>query len=260
MKRLKPFISMLSGYSVFLLTYTLVALLPHMFGTQVEPFAQIGKLFLACGIIGILLPILTARKWSLPYDQSSTAIKIVMGIILLFAALGIEIAFYSSWVAIITDNPSDLIRIKHVLFTLPLSIALSLQFYYVIPRSVEKSFGTRAAAAVNALVSGISFGIIMFVETGFYRIDLFFVMTGVGVLIGTGLYLTGKFFLTFVALFLAVYANSLAELRYAHYSWPISIAGFIFCIGILLAAFLVHIRNAESDNPITSRERDDATQ
>jgi hypothetical protein len=206
------------------------------------------RMFLVAGIFGILIPIIESRKLSLPYDRPSTPTRVRAGIALSATALAIEIAFFSSWFIILEQNPEDLTRIKHILTTLPVSIAISLLFYFVIPEAIDRVFGRATAAKIfMAFIPGIALGFTLYAETGFSRFDVLAVMTLVGALAAAGNILTGKFFVTFVTLFLAVYANSLAAMRYIDYSWPVAVFGFMFCMIMLLTGFNIPMRRLTAD-------------
>jgi len=254
-KQLMSLSTFLSKSTIFLALYALAALLPLVFGESLETPSQIAQLFLACGIAGIMAPLLSVNKAPYTSGAPSTPPRIMAGIAALVAALVLEIAFYSSWFVIVSENTSGLVRIKHILFALPLATALAFHFYYVIPFSADRYFRTKTPSALAAAAaSGLLFGTVLFVKTGFARIDLFLVMTGVGTLIAAGLRLTGRFFLMYPALFLAVYTNSLAEQRYSDYSWPATIAGFLFCFGLMLLSFLVRLKSADPGDGVNPRK------
>jgi hypothetical protein len=245
MKRKHIFFVLIAFGTAFLALQSGMTLLTALSPVKLRVAYQALRLFPIAGILGIMVPVIESRKYSLPYDRPSTPTRIKIGIALSIAAVALEIAFFSSWHVILIQNQDDLIRIKHILTTLPISIAVSLLFYFIIPQAIDGTIKQRLAAWIlMAIIPGAAFGLTMFAETGFHRVDVLAVMTLVGFLAAASNILTGKFFLTFITIFLTVYANSLAELRYVNYSWPVAIIGCLFCLIILVASFTVRIKPA----------------
>lgn len=234
--------------AAFLTAQAIAAFIPFLPGEHSQTASEILRLFVVAGLLGIMMPVLLGRKINLPYDRTVTKKRIIAGMALFTGALVLEITFFSSWFTILSTNPDDIIRIKHLLTTLPLTIALTLLFYFLLPETIERVLGTGPAARALALiVPAGALGLTLYAETGFTRTDMLVIMTCVGFLAAAGHLLTDKFFLTFVTVFLAVYANSLAELRYDGFSWPVAIAGFIFCLLLLVAGFYVRVGDDDGD-------------
>lgn len=233
-------------YAIFLSAWAIADLMPVVFGEAFRTISAIIFIFICLGIVGIYLPIITERKYQISYDKPSTRSNTIAGIILFVIAATIEIILFSSWYRIIIENPDDLIRLKHVMITIPMSTAIMLQFFFIAPKSIENACNENKTAEIIAVaISALSMGFGLYAETGFSRIDVLLTMTAAGAFIGVGYLLTGKFFLTFVTIFLAVYANSLSEMRYISYSWPVAITGFIFYLIVLITGFSVTVkRNA----------------
>jgi len=161
----------------------------------------------------------------------------------------IEITFFTSWATIITSSDNNAITIKHILITLPISIALCLQFYLMIPIALIRRFQeNNLTILMTILISAISMGFGLFIETGFRNAEVFLTMVLIGFFLGAGSVLTGKFFLTFTTLFLIIYTNSLAMVRYIDFSFPVAITGFIFCISALLIGFAIQIKYSGTEH------------
>lgn len=227
---------------IFLAVQSGASLLPFIPGESTKIASEALRLFVVAGLIGTMLPVVLGRKAELPYDRNVTRGRIIMGISLFAGAVILEMASFSSWFTILTANPDDTIRIKHILVTLPFATGLTLLFYFLLPETLERALGTDSVGRAAALiVPAGALGLTIYAETGFSRVDVLVVMTAVGLLAAAGHMLTDKFFLTFVAVFLAVYANSLADLRYAGFSWPVAVAGFFFYLALLVAGFYIRL-------------------
>jgi hypothetical protein len=248
MKRKNVLLALTASCVAFLAVQTGAALLPSMPGVYPRIASETIRLFIVAGLLGTMIPIIIGRKIKLPYDRVVTTGRIFNGIALLAGALILEIIFFSSWFTILNTNPDDIIRIKHLLVTLPIAIALSLMFYFLLPETIERFLGTGPASRIITLIIPAgALGLVLYAETGFTHPAVFYVMTGVGFLAAAGHLLTDKFFLTFITIFLAVYANSLSQLRYDGFSWPVAIIGFIFCMSILIVGFYVRVGDADRD-------------
>ena len=234
----------------FLAVEAIAASLIYVPGDYARIASEAIRIFIVAGVIGTMVPVVLGRKIELPYDRAVTSRRIIEGIVFMMAAIIVEILYYSSWFEILSTNPGDLVRIKHLLVTLPISIAISLVFFFLLPETVELAMGRGPASRIIALVvPAASLGLVLYAETGFTRPSVFYIMSAVGLLAAAGHLLTDKFFITFVTIFLAVYANSLSELRYSGYSWPVAITGFVFCIAILVAGFYVRLGDTGSPAP-----------
>lgn len=244
MKQKSILFALATASTAFLVVQAGAVILPDFYSNSYIIASEALRLFLVAGILGIMVPVIEGRKLGLAYDHPSSPNHTKIGIIFSIAAVAVEIALFSSWFTILRHNPDDIIRIKHILMTLPISIAISLLFFFIVPSLVESTITRRPASRIITIIlSGAAMGFSLFAETGFARINVFAVMTLVGSLAAAGHLFTGKFFLTFLTIFLAIYANSLAELRYVDCSWPVVISGFIFCIGILVTVFIIPVKH-----------------
>jgi hypothetical protein len=242
-----PFIKLsVPLYAFFGIAWLCAASTASVFGEVFKTSSEIFFLFICLGIAGIYFPIIIERKYQIPYNKPSYRNNTIIGIILFFTAAAIEIAFFSSWSRIIINNPDDLIRLKHVMITLPITMAITLQFFFMTGKIIESScHNDKTAPIIEVVISALLMGLGLYAETRFTRIDVFFTMTAAGAFIGAGYILTGKFYLTFVAVFLTVYANSLSEARYIDYSWSVTIAGFIFYMIALMTGFSIPVKKTQ---------------
>jgi hypothetical protein len=240
-------VSLIALCVTFLALQAFASFLPSLGSNHLKTVSEILRLFVVAGLLGILMPIIIGRKIELPYDRAVSRGRIMAGLAFFTGALVLEIAFFSSWFTILNTNPDDIIRFKHLLATFPLAVALTFLFFFLLPESLERVVGTAPAARMTALIIPAgALGFALYTETGFTRTDVLVVMTGVGFLAAAGHLLTDKFFLTFVTVFLAVYANSLAELRYDSFSWAVAIPGSIFCLILLAAGFYIRVGDSDT--------------
>jgi hypothetical protein len=201
-------------------------------------YAQFLYLLIPAGILLFYAFSRMAGETTSPFIEASYAGTERVGIIMYGLAIAVELAFFSSWFKIIADNPETLLRFKHIIISIPLSVGLAVALFLPINRPVSR-FGTGGIfkPIVHVVLSAASFGFILFALDGFGDMKIFAVMTAVGAFIGLGHIIAGKFYLTLTTLTLIIYANSLSAGRFEGFSWIIAAEVFLFSSTILFIAW-----------------------
>ena len=223
-------------FLTFLLTWTLLQLL-LLKGP--DSFRLIGELLWVIafyGIAGIYLPQKVRKKYDFKYELGCrSSFYFGMGLILLFALLGFGVFGSGSFSEIVKAKISISGYIKYILIFVPMSFAISLHIFHIIPNTIlSKTRSKRLGIVILLIVSGLASGLCFAGDTLLGDIEVIAVMIIFGVLFMGVFILTGSFLITWIGYFLVMYANTLAEGRYFDYEWYVLILGFLFSLSMLL--------------------------
>lgn len=194
---------------------------------------------LGLGAAGILVPVIIAHRIQTPFNEISTRNRVIAGLGLYIFAIAVEVAVFQSWYRIFSNNPDDLVRMKYTFISLPIAIAVSVFSFVLAPKLLNRSEkNSWKPALAKIFLPAASLGLLMYFLTGFNDLRIPAVMALVGALAGAGHVLTKKFFLSLLAVFIAVHTNTLAGELYQGLGWPMAAAGLLFSIAALFIGWM----------------------
>jgi len=223
-------------FLTFLLTWTLLQWLLLKGPDSFRLIAELLWVIAFYGVAGIYLPQKVRKKYAFKYGLGhQRPFHVGIGLILLFALLGFGIFGSGAFLEIVKAKISISGYIKYILIFVPMSFAISLHLFHIIPNTILlKTRSKRLGTVILLIVSGLASGLCFAGDTLLGDIAVITIMIIFGVLFMGVFILTGSFLITWIGYFLVMYFNTLAEGRYFDYEWYVLILGFLFSLSMLL--------------------------
>jgi len=188
---------------------------------------------------GILLPLNVGSKAGLRLREPSRGWRPWVGALLLIVALGAGLLGSGVLTELLATPPGWTVILKYMLLFLPMSLAVALVSFWLVPLTVLKRFGSGLGGTLTAVAAG---GVVSFL--GFWVDGLFgdpataLIMGFLGLLLTAAVVFLRSIWLVYPVFALLMLTNTLVEGKYHGVSWWALGVGF----AVALAALIVGLR------------------
>lgn len=200
------------------------------------------------GITGCLFPIIIRNKLGLEYIKKTKVRNFIIGIIVLIITLIVSIVFSDALSKVLQLKYTLTNIFKYVFLFIPMSFGLSIFAFLLIPRLIDQlSVSKITNFIISSILTGCFFFIGFFIDTTFGDIELAATMAILGILFAISNFLTKNFWLTFIAFFLTMLFNTLAENKYDEYPWIILFVSIVITSSIIISDLIVKIKKGQNN-------------
>lgn len=218
------------AYLFFLGTWWFSQLLALRMGPQNEWWTLLIFMTLFVGISGILVPAYLIRRLHYSFCDRRTSTAIYIGLGLLIAAMLAAMLGSGALDQAVAQAPGNNILVKYSLMFMPMALAVSLMCFFLIPKTVEHVLGRNPMSfAVAVVASSVAMFLGFYADSLFTDLGLAATMGILGAVFCAGFMLSRSFTALYVAFYLTMYVNTLAEAKYYHYPTGPLAGGFFFC-------------------------------
>lgn len=188
------------------------------------------------GIIGCVIPIYL--KNSLQWSYNRTSSSKITGYVFLMLAIIFSTLFSGALIKVIKLGYSWNIFLKYVFLFFPLSLAIGLFAFLLIPNTIRDWESNKVKGALLVISISIFFFLAFYIDSLFQDIALAATMGFIGLLLGLGYFFLRKFWVVYSALFIIMLVNTLADNKYDDYSYRIVFAGTLISLSVLIIDFI----------------------
>src|SRR4030042_1620517 len=146
------------GVAVFLATWGLLQWLGRALGGRADALNLVLFMVLYVAGAGVLLPLGVGGRAGLRLNEPQRGWRPWVGALLAVIALAVGLLGSGALEVLSGKFPGWMIFLKYILLFLPMSLAVSLVFFWLVPQALMKKFGsgpwsTLAAVAAGGVVS-----------------------------------------------------------------------------------------------------------
>ena len=186
------------------------------------------------GLAGCLLPILLINKFDIKANTSDRILtKSIIGYLFLIITLVFTVFFSNALSDTLSHNYSPIIYIKYVLLFFPMSLALSLYGFILIPALFQQMNNKLLKAIFTVISTGLFFALGFFIDSSFGSIELAITLSIIGLMLSIANILIKNFWVVFVGFFIIMLFNTLGEAKYIDNNIYIVIASSLLSGGIM---------------------------
>ena len=229
--------------AAFLASWGLLQWMGRALAGRTDALALALFMVLYIAVAGILLPLMVGGRAGLRLHEPMRGWKPWVGA--LFAVVALAAGLLGSGVLerLSETWPGWLTVLKYLLLFLPMSLAVCLVCFWLVPQMVVKGlgsglWGTLAAVAAGGAVSLIGF----WVDGLFGDLETALILGILGLFFTAAAILTGSFWKVYPVFALLMLANTLAEGKYHGVSWWALVIGFVAA----LTAFIIGMHHGRA--------------
>ena len=127
--------------------------------------------------------------------------------------------------------------LKYILLFFSMSLGISLFAFLLIPNTIQDWKKNKMKGALLIISISIFFFISFFVDSLFQDIELAATMGVIGLLLGVSYLFLRNFWIIYLALFIIMIVNTLADNKYDEYSYGVVIVSTLLSLAILMYDF-----------------------
>lgn len=142
-----------------------------------------------------------------------------------------------AFVKVIELNYSWNLILKYVLLFFPMSLGIGLFAFLLIPNVIYNWEKSRNKSILLIASISIFFFISFYVDSLFQDIELAATMGVIGLLLGVSYLFLRNFWIIYLALFIIMIVNTLADNKYDEYSYGVVIVSTLLSLAILMYDF-----------------------
>ncbi len=187
------------------------------------------------GIIGTFIPIFFKNKFRWSYNKPSS--NKIVGYLFLVLALLFSTILSGALVKVIELKYSWSLMLKYILLFFSMSLGISLFAFLLIPNTIQDWKKNKMKGALLIISISIFFFISFFVDSLFQDIELAATMGVIGLLLGVSYLFLRNFWIIYLALFIIMIVNTLADNKYDEYSYGVVIVSTLLSLAILMYDF-----------------------
>jgi hypothetical protein len=200
---------------LFYISWGVPQLLSQKMGNSILPDLIFSTIF--TGIAGCLIPIIIKNKFNLTYNQARS--RKILGFVILIFTILFSTVFSEAIFQVIELNYSSLMIIKYIFLFLPMSLAISLFAFHLIPNTIDQ-LNIKAKGLVTVFAIAVFFFFGFLVDTVFGELELASIMGFLGLMFGLSYIFLRNFFIVYIGFFITMLINTLAENKYdEHLVW-----------------------------------------
>ncbi len=191
--------------------------------------------FVFTGLIGTFIPIYFKNIFNWKYKRSSS--NKIAGYFFLILAVIFSTLLSGAFVKVIELNYSWNLILKYVLLFFPMSLGIGLFAFLLIPNVIYNWEKSRNKSILLIASISIFFFISFYVDSLFQDIELAATMGVIGLLLGVSYLFLRNFWIIYLALFIIMIVNTLADNKYDEYSYGVVIVSTLLSLAILMYDF-----------------------
>lgn len=191
--------------------------------------------FVFTGLIGTFIPIYFKNIFNWKYKKSSS--NKIAGYFFLILAVIFSTLLSGAFVKVIELNYSWNLILKYVLLFFPMSLGIGLFAFLLIPNVIYNWEKSRNKSILLIASISIFFFISFYVDSLFQDIELAATMGVIGLLLGVSYLFLRNFWIIYLALFIIMIVNTLADNKYDEYSYGVVIVSTLLSLAILMYDF-----------------------
>ena len=187
------------------------------------------------GIIGTFIPIFFKNKFRWSYNKPSS--NKIVGYLFLVLAVLFSTVLSGAFIKVIELKYSWSLMLKYILLFFSMSLGISLFAFLLIPNTIQDWKKNKMKGALLIISISIFFFISFFVDSLFQDIELAATMGVIGLLLGVSYLFLRNFWIIYLALFIIMIVNTLADNKYDEYSYGVVIVSTLLSLAILMYDF-----------------------
>jgi len=194
------------------------------------------------GLIGCFIPIYLKNRFRWSYNKPSS--NRAVGYLFLILAILFSTILSGALFKVIELQYSWSIILKYILLFFPMSLAIGLFAFLLIPNTIKKWEKNRTKGILLVFLIGIFFFLSFYVDSLFQDIGLAATMGLIGLLLGLGYIFLRNFWIVYSSLFIIMLVNTLSDNKYDDYNYWVVIISTLLSLAILMFDF---IKNRKSE-------------
>lgn len=220
---------------VFLVLWGLLQWLSRVLGADYRELVLLSYMVLFVAGAGIVLPLISGLRGGLELVQGRRGSLLWGSVVLVAAGTALGILGSGSLELLLADPPSFGVIVKYVLLFAPMSLAVALVSFWLVPLTVERSLGTGFLGGLAAILAGGAVCFLGFLVDGLFTdLSLAATLGLLGLIFSAALVLGGSFWLVYPPFAVVFLVNTLAAGRYDGESWWVLISGALAAVGALI--------------------------
>ena len=188
------------------------------------------------GIAGCLIPIMLKNTYEWTYDRTDS--KNILGLFFLVFTVIFGTIFSGAIFQVIKLHYSLGMVIKYVLLFFPMSLAISLFAFLVIPNLIDGWTNKKSKAILLVSSIALFFFISFLIDSLFTDMSFAGIMGLLGLLFGISYIFLRNFWIIYLGFFITMLINTLAENKHDEYQYWIVILSTLLSLLILLYDYL----------------------
>lgn len=187
-------------------------------------------------IIGCGIPVYLKNSLYWKYNRVSS--NKIAGYAFLILAIIFSTLLSGAFAKVVELGYSWDILLKYILLFFPLSLAISLFAFLLIPNTIQGWESDKVKGVLLIISISIFFFLAFYIDSLFRDIALAATMGFIGLLLGLGYFFLRKFWILYSALFVIMLVNTLADNKYDDYSLWIVIVSTLISLSVLIIDFI----------------------
>jgi hypothetical protein len=183
------------------------------------------------GVVGCCIPIFFKNKLEWTFNRPGS--KRVIGFLLLVITILFGTLLSGAIFKVIELEYSWIIILKYVLLFFPMSLAISLFAFLMIPNTINGWMSNKAKGLFLVISIALFFFFAFYTDTLFRDIELAGIMGFLGLLFGLCYYFLRNFWMVYFGFFITMLINTLADNKYDEYQFWIVITSTLFSLIVL---------------------------
>lgn len=196
------------------------------------------------GLAGALVPIYLKNRFRWSYNRPSS--NRPLGYLFLVLALVFSTVLSGALIKVVELQYSWDLILKYILLFFPMSLAIGLYAFLLIPNVIRDLKGLKSASLVFSI--SVFFFLSFYVDSLFQDISLAATMGLIGLLLGLGYLFLRNFWVVYSVLFIIMLVNTMADNKYDDYNLGVVIVSTLLSLTIL-AFDLVKNKGSQNTNP-----------
>jgi hypothetical protein len=188
------------------------------------------------GLVGCLIPIYFKNKFCWSYNKPSS--NKALGYIFLVLVIIFSTVLSGAFVKVVELNYSWTLILKYILLFFPMSLAIGLFAFLLIPNMIKNWEKNRKKSVFLVISISIFFFLSFYVDSLFRDVELAATMGFIGLLLALGYLFLRNFWIVYSSLFIIMLVNTLADNKYDEYSCWIVIISTLLSLTILTVDFI----------------------
>ncbi|HRV17200.1 MAG TPA: hypothetical protein P5317_04205 [Myxococcota bacterium] len=191
------------------------------------------------GLAGALVPIYLKNKFRWSYNRSSS--NRPLGYLFLILALVFSTVLSGALIKVVELQYLWDLILKYILLFFPMSLAIGLYAFLLIPNLIPDWKGIKGALLVFSI--GTFFFLAFYIDSLFQDMMLAATMGFIGLLLGLGYLFLRNFWVVYSVLFIIMLINTMADNKYDDYNLGVVIVSTLLSLAILGFDLIKNKRN-----------------
>jgi len=193
------------------------------------------------GLIGCFIPIYFKNRFRWSYNKPGS--NKILGYLFLVLAIVFSTILSGAFVKAIDLKYSWNLILKYILLFFPMSLGIALFAFLLIPNMVQDWNKNKIKSVLLVFSISFFFFLSFYVDSLFQDIELAATMGFIGLLLGLSYVFLGNFWVVYLALFIIMLVNTLADNKYDEYSYWVVIVSTLLSLTILMFDFIKNRKN-----------------